>query len=113
MRYRNPVFDRRKNGSQELATLACCSGCLGWRGVGAAAALPTGVAGSRCVSRTTEPEAGFSVSAVGVPVRTTLGVPDTAAVGVPVTRVSDPGIHLIRIRIQHFRLNTYPDPGCW
>ncbi len=57
--------------------------------MGAAAARPTGVAGSRCVSRTTEPEAGFSVSAVGVPVRTTLGVSDTAVVGVPVTRVSD------------------------
>ncbi len=73
-----------------MATLACCSGCLGCSGVGAAAARPTGVAGSRCVSRTTEPEAGLSVSAVGVPVMPTLGVPDTAVVGVPITRVSDP-----------------------
>ncbi len=65
--------------------------------MGAAAARPTGVAGSRCVSRTTEPEAGLSVSEVGVPVMTSLGVPDTAAVGVPVTRVSDP-------------YSFYPDP---
>ncbi len=68
--------------------------------MGAAAARPAGIAGSRCVSRTTEPEAGFSVSAVGVPVITTLGVPDTAAVGVPVTRVSDPDSH-----------DTDPDPA--
>ncbi len=41
------------------------------------------------------------------------GGPSPAQALFPTGRVSDPDIHLIRIRIQNFRLNTDPDPGFW